>query len=198
MSERARDATSALSTPHTALHTHQFRLTHTLFPSTAAEPLAKVPRMSLQLKVKLYAAPLLKPGFRTPSRACIPFLTTTNFIRTRRLSEFATLPVRGSALAAGYDLSASADCVVPGRGKALVGTGLSMAIPPTCYGRIAPRSGLAWKNFIDTGAGVIDADYRGEVKVLLFNHNEEDFNVNDPFFQRVRRVRVDLCVCVCV
>ena len=71
--------------------------------------------MSLQLKVKLYAAPLLKPGFRTPSRACIPFLTTTNFIRTRRLSEFATLPVRGSALAAGYDLSASADCVVPGR-----------------------------------------------------------------------------------
>ena len=41
----------------------------------------------------------------------------------------------------------------------------------------APRSGLAWKNFIDTGAGVIDADYRGEVKVLLFNHNEEDFNV---------------------
>ena len=34
----------------------------------------------------------------------------------------------------------------------------------------APRSGLAWKNFIDTGAGVIDADYRGEVKVLLFNH----------------------------
>ena len=42
-------------------------------------------------------------------------------------------------------------------------------------GRIAPRSGLAVKNFIDTGAGVIDADYRGEVKVLLFNHAETDF-----------------------
>ena len=42
-------------------------------------------------------------------------------------------------------------------------------------GRIAPRSGLAAKNFIDTGAGVIDADYRGEVKVLLFNHSETDF-----------------------
>ena len=42
-------------------------------------------------------------------------------------------------------------------------------------GRIAPRSGLAAKNFIDTGAGVIDADYRGEVKVLLFNHSEKDF-----------------------
>lgn len=42
-------------------------------------------------------------------------------------------------------------------------------------GRIAPRSGLAVKNFIDTGAGVIDADYRGQVKVLLFNHGEADF-----------------------
>ena len=42
---------------------------------------------------------------------------------------------------------------------------------------MAPRSGLASKNFIDTGAGVIDADYRGEVKVLLFNHAEADFEV---------------------
>lgn len=42
-------------------------------------------------------------------------------------------------------------------------------------GRIAPRSGLAVKNFIDTGAGVIDADYRGEVKILLFNHADMDF-----------------------
>lgn len=44
-------------------------------------------------------------------------------------------------------------------------------------GRIAPRSGLAAKHFIDTGAGVIDADYRGQVKVLLFNHNDADFAV---------------------
>lgn len=44
-------------------------------------------------------------------------------------------------------------------------------------GRIAPRSGLAAKHFIDTGAGVIDADYRGEVKVLLFNHSDVDFPI---------------------
>jgi dUTP pyrophosphatase len=44
-------------------------------------------------------------------------------------------------------------------------------------GRIAPRSGLASKHHIDTGAGVIDADYRGEVKVLLFNHAEKDFEI---------------------
>ena len=42
-------------------------------------------------------------------------------------------------------------------------------------GRIAPRSGLASKHHIDRGEGVIDADYRGDVKVLLFNHGEKDF-----------------------
>lgn len=42
-------------------------------------------------------------------------------------------------------------------------------------GRVAPRSGLASRNFIDTGAGVIDADYRGEVKVLLFNFSDVEF-----------------------
>lgn len=49
----------------------------------------------------------------------------------------------------------------------------------TSDGRIAPRSGLASKHYIDTGAGVIDADYRGQVKVLLFNHSDVDFAVNE-------------------
>ena len=44
--------------------------------------------------------------------------------------------------------------------------------------RIAPRSGLAWKKFIDIGAGVIDADYRGEVGAILVNFSDEDFVVN--------------------
>jgi len=50
-------------------------------------------------------------------------------------------------------------------------------VPNGNYGRIAPRSGLALKNFIDVGAGVIDQDYRGEVAVLLFNHSEIDFQI---------------------
>jgi hypothetical protein len=41
---------------------------------------------------------------------------------------------------------------------------------------LAPRSGLAWKNHIDVGAGVIDCDYRGNVGVVLFNHSDVDFN----------------------
>ena len=43
---------------------------------------------------------------------------------------------------------------------------------------VAPRSGLAWKNSIDVGAGVVDYDYRGNVGVILFNHSDADFQVN--------------------
>lgn len=92
----------------------------------------------------------------------------------KRLSPTAQLPTRGSSLAAGYDLYASVATVVPANGKALVSTGVSMAVPAGTYGRVAPRSGLASKFGIHTGAGVVDADYRGEVFVLLFNLGEKD------------------------
>lgn len=65
---------------------------------------------------------------------------------------------------------------MPARGKAVVATDLAIAIPPKTYGRVAPRSGLAVKHFIDTGAGVIDEDYRGPVGVVLFNHGSQDFS----------------------
>lgn len=93
----------------------------------------------------------------------------------------------------GYDLSSAYDTIVPKRGKAIVKTDLAVAIPWGTYARIgkqpssssilsmmkrddpvfsiiAPRSGLAVKNFIDVGAGVVDYDYRGNVGVVLFNH----------------------------
>lgn len=57
----------------------------------------------------------------------------------------------------------------------LVKTDLSIAIPEGYYGRIAPRSSLAWKNHIDVGAGVIDEDYRGPLGVVLFNHGDTEF-----------------------
>jgi dUTP pyrophosphatase len=101
---------------------------------------------------------------------------------------------------AGFDLSSAYDIVVPARGKAIVKTDLAIAIPPNTYARIgktlqlekqsmlwflticmctlAPRSGLAAKNFIDVGAGVVDYDYRGNVGVVLFNHAEQDFAIS--------------------
>ncbi|XP_068893371.1 deoxyuridine 5'-triphosphate nucleotidohydrolase [Tenebrio molitor] len=86
-------------------------------------------------------------------------------------------PTKGSVKAAGYDLKSAYDCTVPARGKALVDTGIKVQLPEGCYGRIAPRSGLAVKNFIDVGAGVVDEDYRGVIKVVLFNHSDSAFEV---------------------
>ncbi|KAF8022835.1 hypothetical protein BT93_F0372 [Corymbia citriodora subsp. variegata] len=100
-----------------------------------------------------------------------------SLLRVKKLSEKAVLPSRASPLSAGYDLSSAAETKVPARGKALVPTDLSIAIPEGTYARIAPRSGLAWKHSIDVGAGVIDADYRGPVGVILFNHSDADFEV---------------------
>jgi len=95
----------------------------------------------------------------------------------KRLRSSAVLPVRGSSAAAGFDLSAADPTKVPAGGKAIVKTGLSIAIPRGTYARIAPRSGLAAKKMINCGAGVVDYDYRGEVGVVLFNHGPEDFDV---------------------
>ena len=94
-----------------------------------------------------------------------------------RLSENARLPIKGSEYAAGYDLYSSHSCEIEANGKALVKTDISIGIPIGCYGRIAPRSGLAWKNHIDIGAGVIDSDYRGNVGVVMFNHSNKVFQV---------------------
>ncbi|XP_066492189.1 deoxyuridine 5'-triphosphate nucleotidohydrolase, mitochondrial [Tiliqua scincoides] len=99
-------------------------------------------------------------------------------LRFARLSEHAFAPSRGSSRAAGYDLYSAYDCEIPAAGKAVVKTDIQIALPPGCYGRIAPRSGLAAKHFIDVGAGVIDEDYRGNVGVVLFNFGKEPFKVN--------------------
>ncbi|XP_019187107.1 PREDICTED: deoxyuridine 5'-triphosphate nucleotidohydrolase-like [Ipomoea nil] len=105
------------------------------------------------------------------------FVSGAPHFLVKKLSENAVLPSRGSPLSAGYDLSSAAETKVPARGKALIPTDLSIAVPEGTYARIAPRSGLAWKHSIDVGAGVIDADYRGAVGVILFNHSDVDFEV---------------------
>ena len=99
-------------------------------------------------------------------------------VKVKRLCNNARLQVRGTAGAAGYDLAAAQTAVVPTHGKVLVKTGLSISMPTGCYGRIAPRFGLALKKFIDVGAGIVDEDYRGELGVILFNFGEEDFKIN--------------------
>ncbi|KAE8217967.1 hypothetical protein CF326_g9287 [Tilletia indica] len=104
----------------------------------------------------------------------------TALLRIQRDPAFpsAQLPTRGSAAAAGYDLYAAADVLLPAKnGRKVVPTGIKVAVPEGCYGRVAPRSGLASKHGIDVGAGVIDADYRGLLGVLLFNFGDADFQI---------------------
>ena len=90
-------------------------------------------------------------------------------LRVKRLNDNAVLPVRASPGAAGYDISCSIDFILNTQSHNLVPTGLAFKLPPGVYGRIAPRSGLTVKHGIHIGAGVIDPDYTGEVKVAMFN-----------------------------
>lgn len=96
-------------------------------------------------------------------------------LRFVKLSENAYAPTKATPDAAGFDLYSAYDYEVPAHGKVLAKTDIQIAVPSTCYGRVAPRSGLAHKNFIDVGAGVIDRDYRGNVGVILFNFGNETF-----------------------
>ena len=96
----------------------------------------------------------------------------------------ASLPRYATDGAAGLDLAAALDApltIVRG-GWAAVPTGLAIALPPGHEGQVRPRSGLAAKHGVTVlnAPGTIDADYRGEVKVLLVNHGPSDFVVH-PF-----------------
>lgn len=108
------------------------------------------------------------------------------------LGRNAVMPSRGSKGAAGLDLSASADTKVPARGKAIIPTEVSPRIRYGYYSRVAPRSGMAWKNFTDIGAGVIDSDYRGDIGVVMFNHSENDLLVKKG--DRVAQLITYACV----
>lgn len=116
-------------------------------------------------------------------------------LNVKKLVENAILPAYGSSYAAGIDVCSTAAHSIPPRSRKLVGTGLSISWTSGSgswsnggsstnqsenqnaedyYIRVAPRSGLAAKQSIDVGAGVIDYDYRGEVFVLLINHHNEN------------------------
>ena len=93
----------------------------------------------------------------------------------KKLVAHAVAPMRATEGSAGYDLSSAVDAVIPPNGRLAVSTGIAVGVPEGTYGRIAPRSGLAYKFGIDVFAGVIDADYRNEVKAILYNSGDQSF-----------------------
>jgi dUTP pyrophosphatase len=107
-------------------------------------------------------------------------------VRVLRLPHGAGLPLPAyqSALAAGLDLFAAVPApapvtLAPGA-RAMVPTGIAIALPPGSEGQIRPRSGLAARHGVTVlnAPGTIDADYRGEVQVILINHGAEPFIVS--------------------
>jgi len=98
-------------------------------------------------------------------------------LKVLKLSENAIVPSRANESDAGYDLYALEDTIIPSRNRAMVKTGIAIAIPFNHVGLIWPRSGLALKAGLDVLAGVIDSGYRGEVCVILQNHVNEHYHI---------------------
>jgi dUTP pyrophosphatase len=104
-------------------------------------------------------------------------------IPLRRLphGEGLPLPAYATALSAGVDLVAAvaADVVLPPGARALIPTGIAIALPAGVEAQVRPRSGLALKHGVTVlnSPGTIDADYRGEVGVILINHGQQPFTV---------------------
>ena len=96
------------------------------------------------------------------------------------------MPRRQTAGAAGFDLVAKEAVSIPAHGSAVVDTGVSVALPPGHYARIAGRSSLAFKHGVTAFEGTIDQDYRGPIKVKLFNHSDKEFSMEEK--QRIAQM----------
>jgi len=112
----------------------------------------------------------------------------------KKLNQNAIVPNRGSPWSVGQDIYSCENVIIQPWSSACISTGIAIeptkeystvewskssyndVFKPNFYIRVAPRSGLAMKN-INVHAGVIDADYRGEIKVILFNHNDTPFSI---------------------
>ena len=102
-------------------------------------------------------------------------------IAVKRLDHAGDLPLPSyeTSGSAGMDVRAAEEMVLPPGQRGLVGTGLAFAIPEGYEIQVRPRSGLALKKgiAIPNSPGTIDSDYRGELKVILINHGEENFTI---------------------
>jgi dUTP pyrophosphatase len=102
--------------------------------------------------------------------------SNTEVLQVKILMSGAYVPRKATPLSAGYDISAIESGSVPPRCHSAVSTGIAFTVPADTYGRISSRSGLSLRNGIEVGGGVIDADYTGEVKVILYNHSDDPFS----------------------
>ena len=112
-------------------------------------------------------------------------MSESGLVLVEKMYEDVVLPSK-QLYDAGYDIRAYEDYDIYANSYTLISTGLKIQLPTGTYGRLASRSGLALKN-IEVGAGVVDSNYRGEVKVLLRNLGNSHFTVkkNDRIAQLI-------------
>ena len=116
-------------------------------------------------------------------------------VRVKRLADV-LLPCRQTQGSAGFDLCAAEDVTIAAHGFGSVGTGLAVELPERTEAQLRPRSGLASKHGIGilNTPGTIDSDYRGEIRVVLFNASDRDYQVHrgDRIAQIVFSVLTDV------
>ena len=124
---------------------------------------------------------------RSASKQMLCQMFGTEEMKVKLLSATATVPLKGSDEAAGFDLATAESFYLGAGERMLVSTGLALELPKGTYGRLASRSGLASNYGIEVGAGVIDTDFRGEIRILLFNRGDRGmrFNMGDKVAQLV-------------
>lgn len=97
-----------------------------------------------------------------------------SLLKYKKLSENAYTPAKGSRDAVGFDLFAIEDVDIPKMDRRVLKTGIGLEFPSGCYGRIAERSSVSEGTGLMIGGGVIDPDYRGEIKVIVINVGKYD------------------------
>ena len=104
-----------------------------------------------------------------------------------KMSPKAVVPTRATKYSIGFDLCSPNDDLICPNKQVLIPTQIKFGIPPGYYGRIASKSHLAIQNQIHVGAGVIDSDYTGEIKVLLINTSKHNYQIKrgDPIAQLI-------------
>ena len=112
-------------------------------------------------------------------------------VYVKKLIESTMIPARANKTDAGYDLWSVESYTLKPLERKLFKTGICVEIPEGYYGRIAPRSGLAYKHGLDTLAGVIDSSYRGEIGVILINLGDKDVYITHG--DRIAQLIIETC-----
>ena len=113
------------------------------------------------------------------------------YLFVKKLTDQSLIPVQANPNDAGYDIFSAENYLLQPMERKLFKSGISLEIPKGHYGRVAPRSGLAYKHGIDVLAGVIDSSYRGEVGVILINLGDKPFSVSSG--DRIAQLIIETC-----